>query len=381
MSGIRQAVVRAWGHELVRSTHAKTLELTGDAEISERATCVVGVGAELAAGSLAALRGRVRISVAAGGREAVGEAVVNPTHLTRDRLVIRRSHQTDPDTLAVGSTLTAAVLSAPLVTSLTDPGTEVVVTITELAPPPPLVLIGPPPSSTPSSRLELLWRQADATLIPTAGVSSADRASAARSRTVAVPFSTPLDQMPSAATALFGELAAAGARFAVLGQAHPASLALLAAGLPPAPVLWLGAVDGLGPADAAAWAVRDASVPVVLDGPAENLVRFLRPLAKSHPDRRVAVSDDAVDVGLGMEWTVCGAVAQVLSARGPERTTVVVAPPVARRRQVDLESVLQQMTGAGVSPRTLGEALQPLGVSRRQVYDLLQAERARSRGE
>ena len=49
------------GHPNVTATHDKTLEFTRDAEISRRATCVLGVASDHDDRALLALRGRVEV--------------------------------------------------------------------------------------------------------------------------------------------------------------------------------------------------------------------------------------------------------------------------------------------------------------------------------
>ena len=55
------------GHPDVTASHDKTLELTRDAEISRRATCVVGVASDHDDRALLALRGRVEVTLACDG--------------------------------------------------------------------------------------------------------------------------------------------------------------------------------------------------------------------------------------------------------------------------------------------------------------------------
>ncbi|MCB1032493.1 MAG: DUF371 domain-containing protein, partial [Acidobacteria bacterium] len=69
---------RARGHANLRATHHKTLEITRDPEISLRGTCIVGVAATFDPRSVARLRGPLRLTLEAGGREASLRAVATP---------------------------------------------------------------------------------------------------------------------------------------------------------------------------------------------------------------------------------------------------------------------------------------------------------------
>ncbi|NEC03933.1 DUF371 domain-containing protein, partial [Streptomyces sp. SID7909] len=156
--------IHARGHGHVRATHAKTLEFTGEREITPRATCVVGVAAAFDQEGLALLRGPVAVRLAAGPHVATGTAVVNPHHEVTDRLVLRRSDHASPDTFAFRSTLVASDLDPDFVAALGDPATEVTLTLTESGPRRPLVLVHRRGLPEPEGRPGLLWRAADASV-------------------------------------------------------------------------------------------------------------------------------------------------------------------------------------------------------------------------
>jgi hypothetical protein len=122
------------GHAAIRGTHAKTLELVRAADITARATCVVGVAVEAAAEDLAGFVGPVSIRLRAGGHEDVVHALANPRFQPGDRLVVRRSGHRSGETFAVWADRGAAGLDRGLVAALGSPGTRLEVTVRQEAP-------------------------------------------------------------------------------------------------------------------------------------------------------------------------------------------------------------------------------------------------------
>lgn len=114
------------GSPAIRATHAKTLELTRDPEITERGTCIVAVDVEPVAAPLA---GPVRITISAGGEQFTLEARANSAWDPTGPAVIRRSPFRRPGTLATHATAAAADLPRPLVAALQDPGATVEVSV------------------------------------------------------------------------------------------------------------------------------------------------------------------------------------------------------------------------------------------------------------
>lgn len=135
MSGLRSVTFRCQGHPEIRGTHQKTVEFTRDAEITGRATCVLGVGADFDPYSLLGFRGPVAITVAAGARTAVIHAVANPGFETSASIVVRTSRHSTPNTLAVAADTAADGLDRGFVDQLTHPGVTVTVTVSELPAP------------------------------------------------------------------------------------------------------------------------------------------------------------------------------------------------------------------------------------------------------
>jgi hypothetical protein len=122
---VRDVRLTAVGHPDVTGRHEKTLELTAEAAITARATCVLGVSAGPLPGDLAMLRGRVRLTIAVGDTTAVVDGEVNPGYRSTERVIVRRSDQLDPDTFLVNASAAAADLPADLLSALAVPGVAI----------------------------------------------------------------------------------------------------------------------------------------------------------------------------------------------------------------------------------------------------------------
>jgi hypothetical protein len=103
------------GHPAIRATHPKTLELTPDEDITQRATCVVAVALEPAASPLA---GPVRITLCAGDESFAFEARANSSWNPTDTAVIRRSPMRLPGTFATHASAAASDLPQSLIDAL-----------------------------------------------------------------------------------------------------------------------------------------------------------------------------------------------------------------------------------------------------------------------
>lgn len=364
--------IQARGHENVRATHAKTLEITGERDITARATCVVGVDAVFDAEGLALLRGPVAVRLSAGPHTATGTAVVNPHHEVTDRLVLRRSEHASPDTFAFRSTLVASDLGAEFTAVLGDPANEVTLTLTESGPRRPLVLVHRRGLPEPGGRTGLLWRHADASLdLDAARVPEGARTALADGGVIAATVSGPLDGVPQAAGAWLVEAAGHGARFEVVGDTTGTVPALLAAGLPTAPAVHLGRTDRRGLAAAPrAELLRTAPAPVVFTAPGTALGALAEVLAGSAAERWIAVPDGLADLGTGMRRLPLPEAVEALGG-DEEEGVFVLAPPERAAWNVDLRPLLPHLVEQGVTARTLSTVLRPLGISRRDVYDAL----------
>jgi hypothetical protein len=397
----RRVTIRASGHPEIRGTHHKSIEVTRDREITGRATCVVGVSAGKFPAELHLLRGPVRITIAAsgarpddraappddhpvdhpvdrpgerpvdpaGGGRLVGQAVINPGHEVERRLVVRRSGRSDPDTLANHADFAADDLDSTLRTALERAGAPVAVTVAEIGPPAPLVLVGTPAADLPG-RPGRLWRHADAT-VPLDG--AFDPASArkvvAAGGVVAATLAVPLDRAPPRAISFLLAAAEQGARL-LAPAADDASVALLAAGLTPAPALRLGAIDrkaARSPAVAAM--LRLAPLPAVLTVSPADAEQILGPLAAGPTPaggRRIAVASAEIDVGVKLQWTSVTAALPRLAGSGGPVTVVLAAREQAT--PIDVSDVAHALLDAGVPARTLADALRPWGLTRSEVY-------------
>jgi len=117
------------GHPNVTATHDKTLEITRDADISRRATCVIGVASLHDDRALLALRGEVEVTLECDGvRDSFG-AAISPFFLGDSSLVFRRGAGLRGRTVAFDATKTAATLDRALVARLGSSDRELRVTI------------------------------------------------------------------------------------------------------------------------------------------------------------------------------------------------------------------------------------------------------------
>lgn len=131
MDELRSVRFRCSGHPGIRATHDKTLEFSGAAEVTARATCVIGVATDAVRETFTGFRGPVTISVTAGAETDVIRAVANPAFDSSVRAVVRLSRHHDPATFAVDADKGAAALNRELVSELARPDEVVTVTISE----------------------------------------------------------------------------------------------------------------------------------------------------------------------------------------------------------------------------------------------------------
>jgi 16S rRNA (cytidine1402-2'-O)-methyltransferase len=119
------------GHPAIAGTHAKTLELTRDPEITRRATCVLGVSSEHRNDALLALRGEVDVALECGELRDEFRATVTPFFVGDDSLVFRRGGALRGRTIAYDASKGSSDIDRDLVAALTDRNAEVRVTIRE----------------------------------------------------------------------------------------------------------------------------------------------------------------------------------------------------------------------------------------------------------
>jgi 16S rRNA (cytidine1402-2'-O)-methyltransferase len=120
------------GHPNVTATHDKTLEFTRDAEISRRATCVLGVSSAHDDQALAALRGEVEVTLECEGARDTFTATISPFFLGDASLVFRRGAGLRGRTIAFDASKTAATIDRDLVALLRSSDRELTVTISAI---------------------------------------------------------------------------------------------------------------------------------------------------------------------------------------------------------------------------------------------------------
>lgn len=368
----RVVIIEGAGHPLVRATHSKTLEVTTERTVSERATCVVAVAATTK-GRPDLLRGPVSLRLEVDDQVASGSGIVNPVHRVSDRLVVRRSSAGGPETLIQRSTLTAADLAPTMVERLQRSDARVRLIITEEDESPKganrgaLVLLDQGRGWSNAGRIESLWAAADVEIDLRYPLATEALQALRGAGTVAAVGVNEADSEPVRRRALDRLRAlvssTGGVRVAVSSD-DPSLELLLAAGLSPEPVQRLGLVRK----------ARDLARTAV-PGPFATVIRLARddaaavlaPLARTHPEHPVAVCDARSDVGTAALWTIAAGVGPLVSDQ-PDETTLVVVPADESVLLGELRSVARELIEAGVRPRTVSEALAPFGLGRRSLY-------------
>jgi 16S rRNA (cytidine1402-2'-O)-methyltransferase len=125
-------IFRCHGHPRITGTHTKTIELTRDAEVTARATCVMGVRSEHDDRELLRLRGEVEVSIECAGVRDTFRSSISPFFIGDDGLVFRRGPELRGRTLGFDATKTAAELDRDLVRAAADRDEVVTVTIREV---------------------------------------------------------------------------------------------------------------------------------------------------------------------------------------------------------------------------------------------------------
>jgi hypothetical protein len=367
VTGPRTVRLTAAGHPAVTGRHRKTLELTAEDAITERASCILGVAAGPLPGALPTLRGRVRLVLAAGNRTATVEGEANPYFTSAERLVVRRSAVLGPDTFLANATAAAADLDRDLVARLRDPDARVEVTATELTEPDPVVLVLGGDTVPPPAPIATLAAQADLVVDltgpgappPTVDLAARrvhrppDRAEEGRTTVVLAPdLDTAARAMPRAARV-------------VLWPPIPGADLLLAAGVPPTPALHAGSLPRT---DAAVPAL--ATTPVVL-GSADGA--GIAELRDRLPEHLLLLPDPAI--GWGVKARAVGPRQPLTEAdlAGLARSsTLALVPPSDRRAPLAVDPAVLAATlrSAGLSGRDAADVLAGLGLSRREAYRL-----------
>jgi len=351
------------GDVAIRATHAKTLEFTADAHITERATCIVAVGTAVEEPVRPA--GPVRITISAGDESFAFEALGNPAWTqggaAGGAAVVRRSGRRRPGTLATEASAGAADLPRSLVEALRDPDAEVALTIEPIRGRPAVVLVALDPDAPPDPRVAAELAVADMV------VAEDERAAALlRERVARGPVQVDGRVLVAATRELPGAT--------VAGQL---------AGVP---------VDVLGlPPGLAAAAASPSRAPLTIDesGDPRALLR------KVSPAHRLVVRSTVDDVPalLALAVEVRGAGSAVLMApeSRPQRVTAETFVPAGRETvhlcfdavsessalDPAVVTAIRGLLADGVPTKTAANALAALtGWERRRAYEAVLGWRA-----
>lgn len=332
---------RCRGHENLRATHSKTLELTRESEISRRGTCIVGVGATYEPRQAAGLRGTLKVTLRLADAVEEFEATANPFMAVSDSLVFRRSDRRTGNTFALRAEKTARDLDRGWIAMLTDPGTELEVTIEEtMSPPPPgaLLLLLEEPEEALSPKASRFLEAADAAAAATArpplalarGLGPEARYLPCRSREEGSRILRRLASGDRVVLAIrLGDLKAGAPPLEVIREAADSGLPLTTVGAAP-PGLRALAMSGV---PALPFALRDeaaaASWREDLASPALRRGSLVLPCAGSHVPARLDLLAEAGesrvflvrDPGGGREEAWWGAPAQLADRRRSRRRT------------------------------------------------------------
>ena len=126
--------IEFFGHENIRSTHQKTIEITKEKELTPRGDCIVGVGASASCfdipknikEKLKDPDSKIQLSIKVQDQEIVvqgrGHKDLTLTH--KEDIVIRKSDFVCPRTLAVKCDKASDILPREMVKILQDPKTK-----------------------------------------------------------------------------------------------------------------------------------------------------------------------------------------------------------------------------------------------------------------
>lgn len=306
----------AAGHPSIRATHRKTLELTREREITERATCVVGVGVEIDEEALAMLHGRVELSLSVGDMTETVRGRLNPAFRPGDPLVVRRAAAVTRDALVVEADRAASDLPRSFVAALSDGTARIGIRVE--------------PSASAAGPGVLVVRGVGGICTDIRGKRRPVDVAEALARGERVEFAGPRE---------------------VIDAAHDAGHTVL-----PAP--------GLAPADAVrAVAGLDPDAEVTEGIRAEELPRLLE---RSGATRGAIALDHGTPREQYLPWRA-GERLEIPGARGRRAAFVVEAATAGPEALARAEA----MAASGASTRDVARALQEdAGLSRRRAYEL-----------
>jgi 16S rRNA (cytidine1402-2'-O)-methyltransferase len=399
------------GHPNVTATHAKTLELTRDPEISRRATCVIGVASEHDDRALLALRGPVEVTLACEGVRESFVATMSPFFLGDSSLVFRRGPGLRGRTVAFDASRTSATLDRALVEKLAGSDARLDVTIRETggAPGPGALFV----VSLPIGNDDDLSRRAADVLERVDLVLAEDtrrlHALAHRADLAVAPALSYHDHNEAERADEVLDRLRAGARVALVSDAgtplcsDPGYVIVsraVAADVPvcpvPGPSALLAVLAACGlPVDRFVFAgflprrsaqrrraVQDLTAlgcAVVCYESAARLAATLGDVAAVRPDWQVCVGREVTKV---FEEFRRGTASELARAFGADRPlgecTLVLAPPIgaaasgesAPVSDDDVDALLRSLLAQGVPASTVAQALRALpGVGRNQAYE------------
>jgi 16S rRNA (cytidine1402-2'-O)-methyltransferase len=408
-------IFRCHGYPRITGTHTKTIEFTRDAEVTARATCVIGVRSEHDDRELLRLRGDVEVTIECAAARDTFRASMSPFFIGDDGLVFRRGPELRGRTLGFDATKTAAELDRDLVRAASDRDAILTVTIRELGGGDRRgvlfvvsVPIGNDDDLSPRARRvleaadvvlaedtrrfrDLVGRtemEVDARIISYHDHNEPERAEAALAQ---LAGGARVALVSDAGTPLFSDPGyvvvrrAAEAAFAVTPVPGPSSLlaVLSASGLPVDRFTYAGFLARRSPARRSEIAALAGSgnAFVVHEAP-RRVVGLLADLAAVVPEWRLCVGREVTKVfeefvrasaaELGAGFAVDGE-----DPRG--EFTIVAAPPegVSTRpvsasgasSDANVDRLVRALLAQGVTPKTVAKALSDLpGVSHKQAY-------------
>jgi len=139
-AGEKREIIFAYGNRNIQATHKTTFEITREAHLSKRGTCIIATAADKALADLSSgfkeklqsRNARIDILVEAGGISERVSASGSPdlilTHPTD--MVVRKSSYVCKRTLAIQADKAAYEFSRELVEKLKNPKQEVKITLT-----------------------------------------------------------------------------------------------------------------------------------------------------------------------------------------------------------------------------------------------------------
>ena len=400
----------ARGHPNVTATHDKTLELTRDADIGRRATCVVGVASTHDDRALLTLRGRVEIGLDCDGQRDTLTATISPFFLGDPSLVIRRGPGLRARTFAFDASKSAADIDRSLIDRIAAVGAEVDVAIRVLDPeaaPGALFVVSLPIGNDAdlAPRATEVLERADLVLAEDTrrlhaleqrvGVSAA-RATSYHDYNEAERVDGVLAQLRRGArvalvsdvgTPLFSDPGyvvvsrAVAEGIAVVPVPGPsAALAVLAAcGLPVDRFVFAGFLPRRSaPRRRSVSELTALGDAVVCYESAARLAATLADIAAVRPDWQVCVGREVTKVFEEFRWGTASELAKVYAAEQPRgECTLVFAPPAGARpsaegvggSRAEVDALLRALLVQGVPASTLAQALRAVpGVGRNQAY-------------